>query len=249
MKTNSTDKTEFDADVLLAGADELGIKLSLAQVSQFRQYYVLMADWNRRVNLTAVTEWEAVQSRHFVDSLSVVLALPDDALANGRFADVGAGAGFPGAPLKIAFPGLRATLMEATAKKAAFLNELTGVLKLSDVEILIDRSETLAHREGLRESFDFVLCRAIAKMRTLAELTLPLCRIGGVVVAQKSIGVNDELDAARNAIEKLGGELKEVQEISTKTLGEGRALVVLQKVRSTPDNYPRRPGIPKKRPL
>ena len=236
-------------ELLKAGAAELGIHLSLAQLGQLRRYYDEMVKWNTRVNLTSVTDWEEAQARHFLDSLTVALALPDSLPGSARFIDVGSGAGFPGVPMKIAFPGLKATLIDSTAKKTAFLIALIDSLGLEGVEVRTGRAETLAHDPALRESFDFATARALAGMAILAELTLPFCRVGGIVVAQKNRGADEEIRLAGGAVKALGGELKEVMEISTKQLGERRRLVVLEKVSSTPDRYPRRPGIPKKRPL
>ena len=236
-------------ELLKAGAAELGIHLSLAQLGQLRRYYDEMVKWNTRVNLTSVTDWEEVHVRHFLDSLTVAAALPERLLRSARFVDVGSGAGFPGVPMKIAFPGLKATLIDCTAKKTAFLIAVTDSLRLEGVDVRTGRAETLAYDPELRESFDFVTTRAVASMAVLAELTLPFCRIGGIVVAQKKRDTDEEIRLADGAVKALGGELKEVMEIPTKQLGERRRLVVLEKVSSTPDRYPRRPGIPKKRPL
>ena len=234
---------------LKAGAAELGIELSLAQLKLLRRYYEVMVEWNARVNLTSITRWEEVQTRHFIDSLTVSLAIPRNLLQSGRFVDVGSGAGFPGIPLKIAFPGLKATLIDSTAKKTAFLIRLKEALGLHDVDVQTGRAETIAHDPAFRESFDFVLSRAVASLAVLAELTLPFCRMGGVVVAQKTPGSGVEVQRAFRAITMLGGALKEVREFAVTQLSSPIALVVLEKVAPSPDRYPRRPGIPKKRPL
>ena len=236
-------------DLLKRGAADLGIQLSPRQIKCFQLYYETLADWNRRVNLTAVIEPEEVQTRHFVDSLTVAQVIPRAMLAGGRFADVGSGGGFPGVPLKIAFPAISIALIEATAKKAAFLLHLKGVLSLLDVEVLAERVETLARQPRLRDGFDCVFVRAVAGMSALAELTLPLCRTGGIVVAQKSLGVEEELKASEKAIEKLGGGVKDVREVAVAGILAPRVLVVLEKRQPTPERYPRRPGIPSKRPL
>ena len=236
-------------DLLQTGAGALGIHLGLAQLEQFRRYYDEILDWNGRVNLTSVTVWEKVQTAHFLDSLSVALVIPRESLERGRFVDIGSGAGFPGIPLKVAFPGLRATLIESTAKKATFLAHIVEMLGLGEVDVRTGRAETLAHEPILRESFDVALVRAVASVAVLAELTLPLCRVGGVVVAHKKMGIEDELAQAQTAIEALGGALAEVREVVVPGLTEPRALVVLEKVAPTPERYPRRPGIPAKRPL
>ena len=233
---------------LSAEVAELGIRLGADQTEQLRRYYEEMIEWNARINLTSVTEWEDVQSRHFLDSLTVSLAIPPEMLDSGSFVDVGSGAGFPGIPLKIAFPGLKATLIDSTRKRTAFLHKLNEALALRDVDVRTGRAETLAHDADLRERFDFVLSRAVAPMAVLAELTLPFCRLGGIVVAQKGLGIEDELRRSLGAIETLGGVLADVREVATARLS-GRCLVTLRKERPTPDRYPRRPGLPKKRPL
>lgn len=236
-------------DLLKTGAANLGIQLSCTQMRQFRQYCQILADWNKRMNLTSVSGWEEVQTRLFLDSLTVSLAVPRELFESGRFVDVGSGAGFPGIPLKIAFPSLRATLIESTAKKTAFLVHLKDELRLADVDVRRGRAETLAHQPELREGFDLVLVRAVASMAVLAELTLPFCRVGGAVIAQKSVCIEGELRQAGKAIETMGGRLKEVKEVAVEELGQARVLVVLEKTGPTPDRFPRRPGMPSKRPL
>ncbi len=237
-------------ETLIDGAAALGIRLDAFQADQFRRYHQAIVEWNSRVNLTRVVEWDQVQVRHFLDSLSTVTAFPLGLLVSGtNVLDVGSGAGLPGLALKIAFPDLRVTLLEATAKKAEFLAHVVEELSLDQVHVLGGRAEALAHDEGLREGFDAVLARAVARLDVLAELTLPFCRTDGIVVAQKSRGVGREVQDAGRAIELMGGEVADVRELDVPAGGGAKTLVVLRKVRPTPAGYPRRPGIPRKRPL
>ena len=234
---------------LLAGAIALGISLSPDKVQKFTRYYHALVDWNRRVNLTSVIEWEQVQTVHFLDSLTVASALPPEVQQGGRLLDVGAGAGFPGLPLKIAFPNLRLGLLESVGKKIAFLREAVDLLELPDVEVYHGRAEELARTPPLRENFDAVVARGLAKMPVLAELTLPFARVGGLVIAQKKGEIAAELERAREAVETLGGGPLTIQWLDVEGLDEPRALTVTLKVAPTPEAYPRRPGVPAKRPL
>ena len=234
---------------LLAGAADLGVALTDEQQATFVRYFHALADWNRRVNLTSVDGWDEVQTVHFLDSLSVASVLPNEVLQGGHILDVGSGAGFPGLPLKIAFPRLRLALLESTGKKTAFLRAVVDLLGLHETEVLHGRAEEIAHRPELRESFDAVLARSLAKMPVLAELTLPFARIGGVVVAQKKGDVVAELDEAGEAVRLLGGGPLAVRWLRLRGIPDERALVSAPKVAPTPDQYPRRPGVPRKRPL
>ena len=233
---------------LVEGAAALSIPLDGAQVEQFRRYSDELAAWNRRVNLTAVTDPGEVVTKHFLDSLSVAAALHDGEREHGlRLLDVGSGAGFPGIPLKIAFPQWRVALLEATGKKAVFLEHVIGALGLDGATVLAGRAETIAHDPKQREAYDVVVSRAVAPMPVLAELCLPFCRPGGTFIAQKSRAANDEVSEARRAIETMGGTLARLQEVGYEG-GDG-LLVVVEKSARTPARYPRRPGIPAKRPL
>jgi 16S rRNA (guanine527-N7)-methyltransferase len=234
---------------LRAGAKELGLELSPAQLEQFASYYHELLDWNRRVNLTAITGYEEVQLKHFLDSLTITLAWLPEIDAGLRVIDVGTGAGIPGIPLKIALPAIKLVLLEATAKKANFLSHISQKLGLANVEIVVGRAEDVAYQPQYREKFDVVLSRAVAALPTLVELTLPFCAIGGIFIAQKKGTIDEEIDRAGRAISLLGGKLREVKRVALSHLPNERHLVVIDKLSPTPEQYPRRPGIPAKRPL
>lgn len=234
---------------LIDDARALGVCLSDAVACQFAHYHAELVRWNRRANLTAITGWEAVRTRHFLDSLSAAAVLPVATLRSGALIDIGSGAGFPGIPLKLAYPSMRVTLVEATAKKTAFLTHICAELELQDTAAFNGRAETLAHEPDLRERFDVALARAVADTAMLAELTLPFARVGGLVALHKKGDIRAELERAQCAIETLGGALREVKPVNIPGLNDDRALVVLEKIRPTPAKYPRRPGIPAKRPL
>ena len=231
---------------LVVGAKRLGFELSQPQLESFQLYYEELVQWNERVNLTAIKDYEEVQTRHFLDSLTVALFLDDIPCP---VLDLGTGAGFPGIPVRILLPNIRLSLLESTAKKAAFLNHLVDRLGLEGVEVVTGRAEELAHDASYREAFAVVLSRGVARLDTLAELALPFCLCGGRLVAQKKGDIDAEVDAASPVIDILGGRLREVRWLSLEELDGERALVVIDKCADTPQVYPRRPGIPKKRPI
>ncbi len=224
---------------------KFGVSLDSTQLHKFRQYHHELNRWNSTMNLTTVTAWNDVVETHFLDSLSIAGALPSETMTARNFIDVGAGAGFPGIPMKIAFPGLSGTLVDATARKVKFLRSLVAGLELTDMEVRHSRAETLAHCESVREGFDLVFARAVAPMPVLAEITLPFCRMGGVVALHKTTSAAGEIAAAHRAIETMGGVIRDIVSGG----GDSKILVVIDKIRSAPTNYPRRPGIPSKRPL
>ena len=202
------------------------------------------------MNLTAITDYEDVQIKHFLDSLTVTLAWQQPVVDTSfRLIDVGTGAGIPGLVLKILFPDIRLVLLDSTAKKAAFLQHIKSELGLDNVEIVVGRAEEIAHQAQYREQFDMVLSRGVALLPTLIELTLPFCTIGGSFIAQKKGDIDLELSQANKAISLLGGSLREVRKIDLAEFTDKRRLIIIDKVSATPQQYPRRPGIPAKRPV
>ena len=238
-------------ELLARGASELGLALDAAQLAQFETYYRELADWNGRMNLTSVIDYEEVQVKHFLDSLTVLPALGSPLPPNAKVVDVGAGAGFPGLPLNLACPGIHLTLVESTGKKANFLRHVVETLDLAGVEVYTGRAEELAHRPELRGSCDLTLARGLARLPTLLEYTLPFTRQGGLVAAWKhgGEGLRAELDSARKALQILGGRVKSIYPVKATGLEDNRVVVIVEKVRETPDDYPRRPGVPRKQPL
>lgn len=235
---------------LESGARKIGLQLSPRQLEQFYIYYQELVDWNKRVNLTRITGYEDVQIKHFLDSLAVSLAWPSPKTSTYlHLIDVGSGAGMPGLPLKLLFPDVRLVLLEATSKKAAFLRHLADKLELANTEIVIGRAEDVAHQLNYRENFNVVLSRGVAPLATLVELTLPFCIVGGRLIAQKKGNTSSEISQASQAISLLGGKLREVKRINLEELADERQLVIIDKISPTPELYPRRPGIPSKRPL
>jgi 16S rRNA (guanine527-N7)-methyltransferase len=236
-------------DLLAAGArDLLNLELTPAQLAAFQTYADLLLAWNEKFNLTAIRDPEGIQVKHFLDSLTVLRAMPAHAGAP-RVIDVGTGAGFPGLPLKIARPELRLTLVEATGKKVTFCQAVVDALQLTGVTVLKARAEELGHDPAHRERYDFALARAVAELPVLAEYLLPLGRPGGRAVAQKGHDASVEAQSAAGALRRLGGALDEIIPIELPGHPEPRHLVVLKKISPTAPIYPRRPGVAAKSPL
>jgi 16S rRNA (guanine527-N7)-methyltransferase len=236
-------------ELLHAGAERLGICLEPGQLDQFETYYAELSDWNLRANLTSITDYTEVQAKHFLDSLTVCLAAEKELRTGAHVVDIGSGAGFPGIPLKIAFPGIDLHLIESVGKKTAFLSHLVGKLALDCTSVHTGRAEVLAREPELRESFDLALIRGVAKLPLLLEYSLPFCRTGGITVALKHGGLEAELEAAAHALSELGGEVAAVHRVELEGLMDNRVVVAIQKVAPTSERYPRRTGIPAKRPL
>ena len=228
----------------------MGIGLSHAQLAKFDAFYNELVQWNRRANLTNITGYAEVQVKHFLDSLTIHAAT-GGIDPSWSVLDIGTGAGFPGGPLKLAFPGIKLVFVESVGKKTEFLKHLRSKLGIEDAEVLTGRAESLAHQEDLREAHDLVLARGLARMPVLLEYTLPFCRVGGKVAAMKHSGpaLDQELAGAARALEVLGGHIAEIYSVELPGLEDHRVVVVVEKVRITPEQYPRRPGIPAKRPL
>ena len=245
-------------EILASGTRALlNLELTPAQLAAFQTYADELCAWNEKFNLTAIKDLAGIQIKHFLESLSLLKALrPADGagfLADGgprlRLVDVGTGAGFPGLPLKIIWPQLQLTLLEATGKKVSFCEHMVDKLKLSGVKVMKARAEEAGQDPAQREQYDWVVARAVAEMPTLAEYLLPLAKRGGRALAQKGEDAPAETQAAAGAIRRLGGELELIVPVELPGIVETRYLVVLKKIAATPPGYPRRPGVPAKTPL
>jgi len=228
-------------------AELLNLTLSPAQLAAFDTYSAELRDWNERVNLTAITDPHEIAIRHFADSLTCLRVL--SLRAGLKVIDVGSGAGFPGLPLKIVYPALALTLVEATGKKAAFLEHIVHTLKLDGVTVLNARAEVAGQMPDQRERYDWALARAVAGMGVLAEYLLPLARIGGRCLALKGESAHQEAAEAGHAIRVLGGKLAQITAVELPGVAETHYLVEIEKVSATPPQYPRRAGLPSKKPL
>jgi len=237
---------------LKVGAHHLGLTITEKQLAQFKVLYELLVEWNQKFNLTAITELDQVQIRHFLDSLSCLLAFQQYKPGQEGLLsciDIGSGAGFPGLPLKIYCPRLKMLLLEATGKKVGFLQHTIARLGLQHITAMKGRAEEMGQDPAHRELYDVVLARAVADLSILVEYMLPFCRLGGLVIAQKGVSAQEETRAAEYAISVLGGRVRKVMPIELVGLAEVRYLVLIEKVARTPPLYPRRPGMPSKRPL
>jgi len=231
---------------LAEGARGLGIEISPPQLQQFQVFADLLLEWNKRMNLVRASGVPELMRAHMLDSLWCSSAI--DLRRDLRLLDIGSGAGFPGLPLRICFPDLRLSLLESQQKRSLFLAEAIGKLELDRCEVLTGRAEDLAHNGQYRDGFDCVVARALAPMATLVELALPFVRPGGYLVALKGTDAAGEIAGAAYALEQIGGALERV--VPYGFPGEkGRHVISIKKEAPTPERYPRRPGIPAKKPL
>lgn len=233
-------------------AEELanyGFKLSSKQKEQFATYYNKLIEFNKKVNLTRITDKNEVYLKHFFDSITPLLEFSDLFKGEKSLCDVGAGAGFPSLPIKILCPDLSITIVDSLGKRLKFLDELVSDLSLDKVTLVHIRAEDAGQNKNLREKFDLVTGRAVARMSVLSEYCLPLAKVDGYLVALKGPKAQDELADAKNAIEVLGGSVKEVKELMLPDTDDERTLIVVEKVKATPKKYPRQAGTPNRKPL
>ncbi|MBQ7942613.1 MAG: 16S rRNA (guanine(527)-N(7))-methyltransferase RsmG [Lachnospiraceae bacterium] len=237
----------YNTATLEKGLKELGLSLTDKQVEQLLQYYELLISWNEVMNLTAITEFEEVCVKHFIDSLSLCKAY--DCTKEVSVIDIGTGAGFPGIPLKIAFPNMKITLLDSLGKRVKFLNEVIAQLGLKDIEAIHGRAEDFAKPQMLRESFDLCVSRAVANLATLSEYCMPYVKVGGQFISYKSEKIVEEMKTAGKAIAVLGGEVIAQNEFTLPCSDIYRNLFVIKKSKVTPKKYPRKAGLPSKEPI
>lgn len=225
----------------------LDIHLTSEQVGAFEQYARELVSWNEKMNLTAITEPEAVQVRHFLDSLTVIKVAP---MRDGlRLIDVGTGAGFPGLPLAIVYPNIHVTLLEATGKKVTFLEHIIQTLGLKNASAVKARAEEAAHDKQHRHHYDVVVARAVARMPALMEYLLPFSKVNGLCIAMKGDTAEQEAADAQYALQILGGRVHRIEQLQLPGVEKAHFLVSVQKTDRTPNAYPRSPGIPTRQPL
>jgi len=225
-----------------------GIHLTDDQMAQFATYLAMLVEWNEKINLTAITEPHEVYLKHFYDSLT--LAFSNDFHEKPHtLCDVGSGAGFPSIPLKIVFPKLRVAIVDSLNKRIHFLTLLIDALGLTDVSVYHSRAEDFGQQPDFREQFDFVTARAVARLNVLTELCLPLVKKDGLFLAMKAAKSEEELYEAKKAIHLLGGKLIGETDVTLPISGDQRFIISIQKAAGTPKKYPRKPGLPNKKPL
>ncbi|MEF9916935.1 MAG: 16S rRNA (guanine(527)-N(7))-methyltransferase RsmG [Lachnospiraceae bacterium] len=226
---------------------KLDIILSEKQKEQFDVYYKLLIEWNQVMNLTGITEYQEVQEKHFIDSLSLVNAI--DMSTINSLIDVGTGAGFPGIPLKIVFPELEVVLLDSLNKRVKFLDDIISKLQLKGITAIHGRAEDYAKEKKYRESFDLCVSRAVAHLATLTEYCIPYIKVGGFFVSYKAGEIDAEVSESKKAIGMLGGELTEIIKFTLPSSDIARSFIKIKKIKKTGKKYPRKSGLPAKEPL
>lgn len=237
----------YDLTILEEGCKELGITLDEIQKKQFTDFYEYLVEKNKVMNLTGITEFQEVLIKHFLDSLACVKAV--DMSRIKRIMDIGTGAGFPGVPLKIAFPHLEACLLDSLKKRVNFLEETFQLLKLENITAIHGRAEEYAKNKQYRETYDLCVSRAVSNLATLSEYCLPYVKTGGYFISYKSGTVQEEVEQAQKAVKILGGKIQDVVYFQLPDSEIQRSLVIIEKIRATPGRYPRKAGTPLKEPL
>ena len=226
---------------------QLGLHLTRSQLTALSLYEKELVDWNTRFNLTAIRDPQEIYIKHFLDSLTCLMALRESSV--DRLIDVGTGAGFPGIPIRIVYPKMQLTLVESVGKKAEFCRHVVNILDLQGVEVVQERAEVLGQNPSYRERFDWAVARAVAILPVLVEYLLPLVRVGGSILAMKGESGPAEAHSAQRALGVLGGHLRQLIPVTLPGVAEERYLVVIDKIAATPNGYPRKVGVPAKRPL
>lgn len=237
----------YKLDSFYQDLKQLSISLDEKQICQFMRYYELLIEWNQVMNLTAITDFDEVCKKHFIDSLSLVKACHD--LSNKTLIDIGTGAGFPGIPLKIVFPDLKITLLDSLNKRINFLKTVIEELALENIEVFHGRAEDYAEKGKLREKYDICVSRAVANLSTLCEYCIPYVKVGGYFIPYKSEKIKDEIVNAKKAISVLGGKLENQIEFMIPNSDIYRNLIIIYKNKKTPASYPRKAGVPSKTPI
>jgi 16S rRNA (guanine527-N7)-methyltransferase len=233
--------------LVLEARQLFGIHLTGRQVVALMTFERELLEWNEKYNLTAIRDAEGIRTKHFLDSFSCVMAWKET--PPRRLVDIGTGAGFPGIPLKILYPSMRLTLVESVGKKANFCRHIVELLRLEATEVVTARAEDVGQMPAYRETCDWAVARSVANLPVLAEYLLPLVRVGGAMLAQKGQSGPAETHKAERVLKILGGETRQLLPVTLPGVADERFLVVVDKVAATPPQYPRKPGIPAKKPL
>lgn len=238
---------ENKIDILRKGFQSYNISLTDKQIEQFDQYYNILIEWNGFMNLTGITQYEEVVTKHFIDSISLVNTV--DIKEGLKIIDIGTGAGFPGIPIKIIFPKIEIVLLDSLNKRIRFLNEVINQLGLQSITAVHGRAEDYAQKNQHREQYDLCVSRAVANLSSLSEYCIPFTKVDGYFISYKSGEIEEELKLSENAIKKLGGKIEKVEKFNLPDSDISRSLIVIKKIKNTMKKFPRKSGLPTKEPL